>query len=156
MTPMPVAYGPPFICDYIPKIAVERMTGVTDPRVSGSLGLEDPPAVGACIAYERTDERRAVLRIALDTGGVRGYVESLVRDGAGKRLPEIIPGAIGYYGSYPGEEGHVGSMLVKGKSRLSVELLKGVKGRDNAADVVAFMKLIGPKLMPTSSAGEDG
>ncbi len=31
--------------------------------------------------------------------------------------------------------------------RVIVELIQGVKGRDNAADVVAMMKLIAPKLI---------
>ncbi|MFI7701311.1 hypothetical protein [Nonomuraea sp. NPDC049480] len=40
---------------------------------------------------------------------------------------------------------------MRGQARLSIELVRGVKGRDNAADVVALMKLIAPKLITTPS-----
>lgn len=160
MTPLPTAYGPPFICGHVPKIAVERMTAVTDPLTTGSLELasNDPlrPAAGACAAYEGTGERRTVLRIFQDVGGSRGQVENQLRDGVSKQLPEIVSGGFGFYTTDPNGEPRAGAMLVKGKARLSIELVKGVKGRDNAADVVALMKLIAPKIIATSSTGEDG
>ncbi|MFC5834145.1 hypothetical protein ACFPZ3_60740 [Nonomuraea insulae] len=158
--PLPTAYAPPYVCDYVPKVAVERMTGITDPLVNGSLRLarEDSPANGGCSAYQRTGERGTVLRIMLDSGGSRGQVENQLRDGNSKQLPEIVPGGFGYYANYPNDEAHVGAMLVKGQARLSIELVKGVKGRDNAADVVALMKLIAPKLItaPSPSADQNG
>ncbi|HLU71720.1 MAG TPA: hypothetical protein VKZ82_06045 [Nonomuraea sp.] len=160
LTALPSAYSAPFICDHVPKIAVERMTGITDPLTTGAVELAsgDPlrPATGACAAYQRTGERSTVLRITQDVGGSRGHVESYLREGMGKQLPEIVPGGISYYASYPNEEAHVAAMLVKGKARLAIELVKGVKGRDNVADVVALMKLIAPKLIDTADTDEDG
>ncbi|MET7329487.1 hypothetical protein [Nonomuraea sp. NPDC005650] len=137
------------------------MTGVTDPLVTGSVELarEDKlnPAVGACAAYQRTGERWTVLRIFQDVGGTRGQIENQLRDGVSKQLPEIVPGSFGYYTTDPNEKTRAGAMLVKGKVRLSIELVKGVKGRDNTADVVALMKLIAPKLIATTlNADENG
>ncbi|MFI7616617.1 hypothetical protein ACIBP6_35860 [Nonomuraea terrae] len=132
------------------------MTGVTDPITTGSLGLEDSPVVGACIAYEPTGERWTVLRIALDTNGSRGQVDNQLSDGVSKQLPEIVPGGHGFYTTDPNEKTRAGAMLVKGKARLSIELVKGVEGRDNAADVVALMKLIAPELITASNTDENG
>lgn len=157
-TPLPTVYAPPYICDHVPKVAVERMTGVVDPLVTGSLPLpsEDRPVVGACSVFEPTGERWTVLRIMLDTGGSRGQIENQLRDGVSKQLPEIVPDSFGFYTVDPNEETRAGAMLVKGKARLSIELVKGAKGRDNAADVVALMKLIAPKLIPAAGTDENG
>ncbi|MFC5820701.1 hypothetical protein [Nonomuraea harbinensis] len=92
----------------------------------------------------------------LDTGGSRGQIENQLRDGVSKQLPEIIPGGFGFYTVDLNEETRAGAMLVKGKARLSIELVKGVKGRDNAADVVALMKLIAPQLIPAAGTDENG
>ncbi|MGW4412750.1 hypothetical protein ACWEJ6_52810 [Nonomuraea sp. NPDC004702] len=41
-------------------------------------------------------------------------------------------------------------------ARLLVELVRGVKGRDNVADMVAFMKLIAPQLLAGNATPSPG
>ncbi|WP_146607869.1 hypothetical protein [Spongiactinospora gelatinilytica] len=63
-------------------------------------------------------------------------------------LPEIVPGAIGYYFARPNDKNNAAfATLATDKARLSVQLEMGVAGRDSAADVLAMMKLIGPRLI---------
>jgi hypothetical protein len=147
-SPLSTAYAPPFICDYVPKAAVEQMTGVRDPLATGSLNLaaKDRPAIGACSIFQNSGEKPSILRIMLDTAGSRGQIDEQLRDGS-KLLPPIVPDGFGYYVKDPNVEAQVGSVLVRGKVRLGIELVRGVKGRDNEADVVALMKLIAPKLI---------
>ncbi|RCG24470.1 hypothetical protein DQ384_33015 [Sphaerisporangium album] len=72
-------------------------------------------------------------------------------------MPEIVPGAIGYYFKPPdGNYNRANALLVRGKAMLSIQLDIGVSGRDNAADVVALMKLIAPKLITDASAPSPG
>jgi hypothetical protein len=147
-SPLSTAYTPPFICNYVPKATVEQMTGVRDPLVTGSLNLavKDRPAIGACSIFESSGDRHAVLRIMLDTAGSRGQIDEQLQDGS-KPLPSIVPDGFGYYVKDANIETRVGSVLVRGKVRLGIELVRGVKGRDNEADVVALMRLIAPKLI---------
>ncbi|WP_327588577.1 hypothetical protein OHA25_17205 [Nonomuraea sp. NBC_00507] len=145
--PLPSAPAPPYLCDHIPEAAAKLMTGVSNPIVVGFLTEPRTEAgYGTCATYQPTGERARLLRVILDAGGVRGQVDEYLKDG-GKLLPEIVPGGYGAYIKDPDEESHVGAILVKGKARLLVELARGVKGRDNAADMVAFMKLIAPRLL---------
>ncbi|MEV4374027.1 hypothetical protein AB0J71_43700 [Nonomuraea sp. NPDC049637] len=102
-----------------------------------------------------------MLHVILDSGGVRGQVDEYLKDG-GKLLPEIVPGGYGAYMVDFDKTSRVGAIMVMGKGRLLVELVQGVQGRDNAADMVAFMKLIAPRLLvgdspsPTPSQKEEG
>lgn len=147
-SPLSTAYAPPFICSYVPKAAVEQMTGVRDPLITGSLNLaaKDRPAIGACSIFQNSGDKPSILRIMLDTAGSRGQIDEQLRDGS-KQLPAIVPDGFGYYVKDTNVETRVGSVLVRGKVRLGIELVRGVKGRDNEADVVALMKLIAPKLI---------
>lgn len=68
-------------------------------------------------------------------------------------LPEIVPGAIGYYfKAADSKDSDAYAVLVRGKAEISIQLEIGVAGRDNAADVLALMKLIAPKLITDASA----
>ncbi|MDX3108774.1 hypothetical protein [Nonomuraea angiospora] len=147
-SPLSAAYAPPFICNYVPKAAVEQMTGVRDPLATGSLNpaVKDRPAIGACSIFQNSGDKPSILRITLDTAGSRGQINEQLQDGS-KPLPPIVPDGVGYYVKDANMETRVGSVLVRGKERLGVELVRGVKGRDNEADVVALMKLIAPKLI---------
>lgn len=152
-SPLTTAYAPPFICNYVPKAAVEQITGVRDPLVTGSLNppTKNNPAIGACSVFQNSGERSSILRIMLDTNGSRGQIEEQLRDGS-KPLPAIVPGGAGYYVTDPNSKTRVGSVLVRGDVRLGIELVIGAEGRDNEADVVALMKLIAPKLMGTRAS----
>ncbi|WP_345567212.1 hypothetical protein [Nonomuraea rosea] len=147
-SPLSTAYAPPFICNYVPKAAVEQITGVREPLVKGSLNLaaKDRPAIGACSVFQNGGEKLSILRIMLDTAGSRGQIDEQLRDGS-KPLPSVVPDGFGYYVTDPNVKTRVGSVLVRGKVRLGIELVLGVEGRDNEADVVALMKLIAPKLI---------
>lgn len=76
-------------------------------------------------------------------------------------MPPIVPGAIGYFDTDPSGHASAHAGIARGTALLIVKLDRGVEGRDNAADVVALMKLIAPKLItsadaptPTPSAGK--
>ncbi|WP_155348800.1 hypothetical protein [Acrocarpospora pleiomorpha] len=86
-----------------------------------------------------------------------GNVDEEVRLGA-LRLPQIVPGGDGYYFPYQYDkgsdhEGHTGAKatLVRGDAALIISIIRGPQGRDPGADVVALMKLIGPKLTVAAS-----
>jgi hypothetical protein len=130
--PLPSAPAPPYLCDHIPKAAAGLMTGVREPNVVGFLREpHDEAGYGTCGLYQPTGERAQLLRVILDTGGIRGQVDEYLKDG-GKLLPEIVPDGYGAYIKDPDRENRIGAILVKGKARLLVELVRGVKGRDNA------------------------
>ncbi|MEV0967521.1 hypothetical protein [Microtetraspora glauca] len=148
--PLQTVAAPPYICEYIPLKAVELMTGVSDPLVRGFFDLSQDSGDGSCAVYRRDGDRLKVLQITLTPERVPGEVEEEL-DGASP-LPEIIPGSIGYYFRGRDSEKHgAHAVLARGKTELSVQLEYGVKGRDNAADVLALMKLIAPKLITAAS-----
>ncbi|MEV4390712.1 hypothetical protein [Nonomuraea sp. NPDC049607] len=155
--PLPSAPAPPYLCDYIPKAAAKLMTGVSDPIVTGFLKepVDDVAGHGICTAYEPSGERAQILSAILDTGGIRGQVDEYLKDG-GKLLPAIVPGGYGAYVRDRERATHVGAILVQGKARLLVELVRGVEGRDNVADMVAFMKLIAPRLLTNNATPSPG
>jgi hypothetical protein len=123
------------------------MTGVSEPVVVGFLKeWRNGVGYGTCATYQPTGERAQLLYVFLDSTGVRGQVDEYLKDG-GKLLPEIVRGGYGAYIKDPERETRAAALIVKGRARLSVELVRGVKGRDNAADVVGLMKLIAPRLL---------
>lgn len=127
------------------------MTGAHDPIVVGFLNeWRNGVGHGTCATYQPTGERVQLLHVVLDSNGARGQVDEYIGDG-GKLLPGIIPGGYGAYIKDPQRNTRVAALIVKGKARLSVELVRGVAGRDNAADMVAFMKLITPRLLADAS-----
>lgn len=146
---LPSAPAPPYICDYVPLDAVRLMTGVQDPIVRGRFNTSagEGSGSGGCFVYQPDGNKPKVLDVTLSAGGSEKDVESQIGQGA-RRLPEIVPGGVGYYG----QDGSAGStqaaaVLVRGDDLLIVELVQGVKGRDSMADVVALMKLVAPKLI---------
>ncbi|WP_189248493.1 hypothetical protein [Streptosporangium pseudovulgare] len=151
---MPAVAAPPYICEHIPLKAVELMTGVRDPLVRGyfDLSAAEGLGIGSCAVYQRSGERLKVLLIDLTPGGYPEEVTEHLEDGASP-LPEIVPGAIGsYFRPKDSEDNDAYALLVRGKAELSIQLDIGVEGRDNAADVLALMKLIAPKLITDASA----
>ncbi|GAA3426215.1 hypothetical protein GCM10018953_33980 [Streptosporangium nondiastaticum] len=153
-TPLPAVAAPPYICDHIPLRAVELMTGVRDPLVRGyfDMAAAEGLGIGSCAVYQRSGERLKVLLIDLTPGGYPEEVTEQLEDGASP-LPEIVPGAIGsYFKPRDGEDNDAYALLVRGKAEISIQLEIGVEGRDNAADVLALMKLIAPKLITDASA----
>ncbi|MFI7537158.1 hypothetical protein [Streptosporangium sp. NPDC049376] len=159
-SPLPEAAAPPYLCGHIPQRAVELMTGVSNPLVRGHFDLSYPKGLddGSCAIYQRDGDQLEVLQIDLTPGGYTERIEEQLKAGA-LPLPEIVPGAIGYYFKpADGEDGEAYAMLVRGKAELNIQLERGVAGRDNAADVLALMKLIAPRLItdagaPSASAG---
>ncbi|MEV4572790.1 hypothetical protein AB0K16_05980 [Nonomuraea jabiensis] len=125
------------------------MTGVHDPIVKGrfNMSANDGLGSGGCFVYQPNGNKLKVLDITLSPGGSQKEAEFQISQGA-RRLPKIVPGAIGYYGQ-DGSAGNTqaAATLVRGDDLLIVELVRGVKGRDNTADVVALMKLVAPKLI---------
>ncbi|GIH73363.1 hypothetical protein Mth01_56160 [Sphaerimonospora thailandensis] len=153
-TPLPTVAAAPYICGYIPLRAVELITGVRDPLVRGNFDLTTAGGLGdgRCAAYQRDGERLRVLHIVLIPSGTQERVEKQIKDGA-RPMSEIVPGSVGYYFKDRGSRRNAAyAMLVRGEAELIIELETGVEGRDNAADVVALMKLIAPKLITDASA----
>ncbi|WP_326829138.1 hypothetical protein OIE13_31650 [Streptosporangium sp. NBC_01810] len=153
-TPLPTVAAPPYLCDHIPLKAVELMTGVRNPLVRGYFDFTISGGLGAggCAVYQREGERLKVLQVDLTPGGDKGDVEEMLGDGA-TPLPEILPGVTGYYfRRASGEDNAAFSTLVRGKAEINIQLEIGAEGRDNAADVLALMKLIAPKLLTDASA----
>ncbi|MEV4566787.1 hypothetical protein AB0K12_23715 [Nonomuraea sp. NPDC049419] len=147
MAALPSVASPPYICGHIPKRAAELMTGTHEPIVVGFLNeWRNGVGYGTCAAYEPTGERAQLLHVVLDSGGARGQVDEYLKDG-GHLLQEIVTRGYGAYITDPERETRVAALVVMGKARLSVELVRGVKGRDNAADLVALVKLIAPRLL---------
>lgn len=146
--PLPSVASSPYLCGHIPATAAKLMTGVSDPIVNGSLKpWQGGEGWGNCALYRSGGEsRQQVLHVILDSGGARGQVDEYLKDG-GKLLPEIVPGGYGAYMVDSDKTSRVGAILVKGQGRLLVELVQGIQGRDNAADMVAFMRLIAPRLL---------
>ncbi|MEN3541309.1 hypothetical protein AAH991_39810 [Microbispora sp. ZYX-F-249] len=156
--PLPTSAEPPYVCGHIPARAVELMTGARDPLVQGSFDLSAAGGLGAgsCAVYQRGGERLKLLQIQLTPGGFRGAVEEQLADGASP-LPELVPGAVGYYfAPADGEDNEAYALLVRGKAEIDIALEIGVEGRDNAADVLALMKLIAPRLITDASAPSAG
>lgn len=152
LTPLPTVAAPPYICDHIPLRAVELMTGVRKPQVSGSFNLDSSNGYGSCRVYRSDGEHHTLLYIALDPSGGEATVNDHLQQGAAP-LPEIAPRTIGYYHRDPDDEyddGH--AILARGEAKLIVELAQGAEGRDHKADVVALMRLIGPKLLKVIDA----
>ncbi|WP_378785321.1 hypothetical protein ACFMQL_09850 [Nonomuraea fastidiosa] len=111
---------------------------------------------GGCYVYRPTGDKTKVLQISLAPADSTDEVQQEIDQGA-TPLPDIVPGATGYYGTVgDGNSGKAIAVLVTQRDELLVDLIHGVKGRDNAADTAALMKLIAPKLLPaaTASAGE--
>lgn len=153
-SPLPMVAAPPYICGHIPLRAVELMTGVRDPLVRGYFDLKfsDNHGDGSCAVYQRDGDRLKILQVDLTPDGYSGAVEEQLRDGA-LPLPEIIPGAVGYYfKAADSKDNDAYAMFLYGKAEINIQLEIGVAGRDNAADVLALMKLIAPKLITDASA----
>ncbi|MGV9599162.1 hypothetical protein ACWDR1_21075 [Streptosporangium sandarakinum] len=153
-SPLPTVAAPPYVCDHIPLRAVELMTGTRDPLVRGRFDLapDEGPGMGSCAIYQRDGDRLKLLRVFLAPAGEPGKVREQLEDGASP-LPEIVPGSIGYYFKSSHSTSNAAyAMLVRGKAEISIQLDIGVEGRDNAADVLALMKLIAPKLITDASA----
>lgn len=153
-SPLPAVAAPPYVCGYIPLKAVELMTGVRDPLIRGYFDLTISGGLGdgECAVYRRDGDRLKVLQVSLTPGGYPGEVEEQLEGGASP-LPEVVPGAVGYYFRRAGGENNAAfSTLVRGRAEINVQLEMGVGGRDNAADVVALMRLIAPKLITDASA----
>ncbi|MFG2078002.1 hypothetical protein [Nonomuraea maritima] len=153
-TPLPTVAAPPYACDHIPLRAVELMTGVRDPIVIGDFDMTFSKGlgVGGCAFYERAGDRKKLLDVDLTPKGGEEMVRAQIAAGD-KQLPEIVPGGIGFYtqgGRF--EKTQAGAVLVRGKAQLFVGMSRGVEGRDNAADVIALMKLIAPKLITDATA----
>lgn len=152
--PLPTVAAPPYVCGHLPLKAVELMTGVRDPIVRGSfdLTLLEGVGYGTCTVYRRDDDQLKILQVGLTAGGYSGKVEEQIKAGA-PSLPEIVPGAVGYYFRDADSENNAAyALLSRGKAQITVQLEMGVAGRDNAADVAALMKLIAPKLITDASA----
>lgn len=154
-TPLPSIAAPPYICDYIPLDAVRLMTGIRDPLTEGDFDLTVGQRLdgknygtGSCRVYQPEGNKSKVLQISLSPAGSKKEMEWEISQGA-KPLPEILPGAIGHYGQIDEADApQASAILVHGSNRLIVDLMRGVKGRDNANDTAALMKLIAPKLIP--------
>ncbi|MGW3351278.1 hypothetical protein ACWDA3_48955 [Nonomuraea rubra] len=133
---------------------MELMTGVREPLARGdfNLSFDKGMGVGECAVYEPTGDKKKLLDVDLTPKGGKDWVEAQINAGD-KPLPEIVPGGIGFYtqgGTI--EKTQAGAVLVRGDAQLFVGMSKGVEGRDNAADVIALMKLIAPKLITDASA----
>ncbi|MEU4579764.1 hypothetical protein [Nonomuraea sp. NPDC023979] len=164
--PLPSVAAPPYVCEFVPLDAIRLMTGIQNPIIEGRFNMAVGKMVdgleygtGSCRAYQPSGNKSKVLQIILSPAGGEREVDWEISQGA-RRLPEIVSGAVGYY-SQNGSAGNTqaAAMLVHGYDRVIVELIHGVKGRDNAADVVAMMKLIAPKLIldatPTPEQAKD-
>ncbi len=132
------------------------MTGVRAPIASGDFNLSfgDGIGVGGCAVYQRTGEQKKLLDIDLTPRGGEDWVKAQLEAGD-KPLPEIVPGGIGFYtqgGTVDTDRTMAGAVLVRGKAQLFIGMSRGVDGRDNAADVIALMKLIAPKLITDATA----
>lgn len=153
-TPLPSVAAAPYICDFIPLNAVQLMTGVHTPIANGEFDITAGQELGSenwgsggCFVYEPTGNKSKVLNVTLSPAGSEEEVEYRIRKGAA-RLPDIVPDAVGFYfqdGS--ADNTQAAAVLVHGYDRLIIELVRGVKGRNNTADVVALMKLVAPKLI---------
>ncbi|MEV4242073.1 hypothetical protein AB0J63_01555 [Streptosporangium canum] len=153
-SPLPTVAAPPYLCDHIPLKAVELMTGVRDPVVRGYFDFTTDSGIGIgnCVIRRPGGDRPVVLMIDLTPGGYVGEIEERIEDGASS-MPEIAPGAIGsYFKDVNSQNNAAYAMLVRGKAEINIQLEIGVAGRDNAADVLALMKLIAPKLLTDASA----
>ncbi|MFC4012642.1 hypothetical protein ACFOY2_35795 [Nonomuraea purpurea] len=157
-TPVPSMAASPYICDYVPLDAVRLMTGIRDPIVDGDFDMTVGKELdgknygtGSCHVYQPNGNKPKVLQISLSPAGSAQEVEWEIGQGA-QKLPEIVPGAVGFYSQDGSADNtQAAAMLVRGQDRVIVELVRGVKGRDNTADVVAMMKLVAPKLIPDAS-----
>ncbi|GAA0994394.1 hypothetical protein GCM10009555_086840 [Acrocarpospora macrocephala] len=154
-TPLPTVTAPPYICDHIPKQAVERMTGLHNPLTQGYFNLSGSEGYGygSCMIYEPAGEKWKVMEVKLIPMAPERDVDEEVRLGA-KRLPRIVADADGYYFPIENSKGsdHEGytaaqAVLVREKAQLIIILIRGPQGRDPGADAVALMKLIGPELI---------
>ncbi|MEO3803496.1 hypothetical protein [Nonomuraea sp. B1E8] len=150
--PLPSVAAAPYVCDHVPLHAVQLMTGLRDPVVQGGFNMAagkesdgQDYGTGSCRVYRPTGKK--VLQISLYPAGSEKEVEFTISQGVA-RLPEVVPGAVGYYDQIGDvSDAHATAVLVHGLDEVIVELIEGVKGRDNAADVMAMMKLVAPKLI---------
>ncbi|MEU1734430.1 hypothetical protein [Streptosporangium sp. NPDC020145] len=153
-SPLPSVAAPPYACDHIPLKAIEMMTGTRDPVVRGSFDLELMGGIGygTCTVYRRDGDQLKVLQVGLTAGGYSEKVKEQIETGA-PPLPEIVPGAVGYYFKDKDSERNAAyALLSRGKAQITVQLEVGAAGRDNAADVLALMKLIAPRLITDAGA----
>jgi hypothetical protein len=154
LTPLPTVADPPYLCGYIPQKAVELMTGVRNPVARGQFDLTigTGPRIGTCVIRRPGDDQLNAMVVHLSSDGSHELIKEELNGGASP-LPEIVPGSIGAYFKDPsGTDNAAFARLVRGKAELGIALEIGVEGRDNAADVVALMKLIAPKLTTDASA----
>ncbi|MEU8201511.1 hypothetical protein [Streptosporangium sp. NPDC049046] len=153
-SPMPTVAAAPYLCEHVPLKAVELMTGVRNPLVRGFFDLTSAGGLGdgSCAIYQREGEQPKVLQIRLTPAGNPEAVEEQIEDGA-LPLPEILPGVVGsYFKPLDSETNDAYALLVRGEAEISIQMEIGAEGRDNAADVLALMKLIAPKLLTDASA----
>ncbi|PZG19830.1 hypothetical protein C1J01_10980 [Nonomuraea aridisoli] len=155
-TPLPTVAAPPYLCDHIPLRAVELMTGVRQPIARGDFDLSfgEGVGIGGCAIYQPTGDKKKLLDVDLTPEGGEEWVRAQIKAGD-KPLPEIVPGGIGFYtqgGTVEADKTMAGAVLVRGKAQLFVGMSRGLEGRDNAADVIALMKLIAPKLITDATA----
>ncbi|MBE1585069.1 hypothetical protein ACFPOI_49800 [Nonomuraea angiospora] len=174
LSPLPSALPDPssagaYICDYgdagIPAKAVELMTGLSaDLEWSGHFDLGPAPVATAnlCEVSSRNDPAQgAVLEIYLADLGEEwkdNVFDKRLRAG-GTPMPELLPDAIGVYWAgptadygpvrgKPNPSNEARAYLFRNGTEIGIRLKHGAAGRDNAADVLALMKLVAPALMP--------
>jgi hypothetical protein len=153
-TPLPTLAAPPYVCGYLPQKAVELMTGIQNPMARGQfdLTIADGLGSGTCVIRQPDGDQSNVLVVRLSPGGSPGLVREQLDSGASP-LPEIVPGAVGYYFKDRKTTRNAAyALLVRGDAEIGIALDIGAEGRDNAADVAALMKLIAPKLITDASA----
>ncbi len=69
---------------------------------------------GSCRVYQPSGNKPKVLQIILSPAGSKNEVEWEISQGA-RRLPEIVPGAVGYYGQNGSADNtQAAAMLVHG------------------------------------------
>ncbi|WP_146615546.1 hypothetical protein [Nonomuraea aridisoli] len=135
---------------------MELMTGVRQPIARGDFDLSfgEGVGIGGCAIYQPTGDKKKLLDVDLTPEGGEEWVRAQIKAGD-KPLPEIVPGGIGFYtqgGTVEADKTMAGAVLVRGKAQLFVGMSRGLEGRDNAADVIALMKLIAPKLITDATA----
>ncbi|MFC5822445.1 hypothetical protein [Nonomuraea insulae] len=165
--PDPSSFGA-YICDHgdvgIPARAVELMTGLSaDMTWYGHFDLGPAPVATAnvCEVYDPNDpDQGTVLEINLADLGEewKENVFDKRLQAGGTPMPELLPDAVGVYWAGPtadlgpvrGEANtfnEARAYLFRNGTELGIRLKHGVAGRDNAADVLALMRLIAPTLM---------
>lgn len=136
-------------------------------QVGSGFGLvTDATGLAGIAKGEELDEAQerkvkavmAVVNTGLSIPQTAGWPVTVVVVGAWTGLVEDsakIPGGIGFHtqgGTVEEDRTMAGAVLVRGKAQLFVGMSRGVEGRDNAADVIALMKLIAPELITDATA----